>query len=483
MPKPILAALLIFLTTSCTLGPDYRRPTIETPSAWRQEGREAREAVNTLWWEQFNDPVLNGLIETALKENKDIQFAAFRIEEYLGRYGLVRSTLFPQVNAAAFGQQKRVTEYSNPPWPSTADNPYSDYQALLSASWEIDLWGKFRRASEAARAELLGTEEARRAVILTVVTAVAAAYTDLRDLDKQLDIAQRTAQSRGNAFDLFKLRFDRGLISELEVKQIESEVQATLATVASLQKIIVLQENALSLLLGRNPGPILRGKTVDDLILPAVPAGLPSQLLERRPDILRAEQDLIAANARIGVARALYFPSISLTGFLGLESKDLSLLFSGAARIWNYAAVGTLPVFSAGGIAGTVQATEALQQQALTRYQQTIQNAFREVEDALIDQAKSREQLIFQKKQIEALRDSFNLARLRYENGYTSFLDVLDAERGLFNAELSYTQTQGLLFRALINLYKAMGGGWVVEADKLTGVDQTRLKSSEVNGP
>jgi len=483
MTKPIIAALLIFLTTSCTLGPDYRRPTIETPSAWRLEEGESREVVNTLWWEQFEDLVLNSLIVTALQENKEIRLAAFRVEEFLGRYGFVRSTLFPQVNALALGQQKRVTEYSNPPWPSTADNPYSDYQALLSASWEIDLWGKLRRASEAARAELLSTEEARRAVILTVVTAVAVAYTDLRDLDKQLEIAQRTAQSRQEAFDLFQLRFDRGLISELELKQIESEVQATLVTVASLQKAIVQQENALSLLLGRNPSPIRRGKTVDDLVLPEVPAGIPSQLLGRRPDIRRAEQDLIAANARIGVARALYFPTISLTGFLGLESNDLSKLFSGAARNWNYAASFTQPVFTAGGIAGTVKATEAVQQQASTRYQQTIQNAFREVEDALIDQAKSREQLMFQKKQLEALRGYFSLAKIRYANGYTSFLEVLDAERGLFNTELSYTQTQGLLFRALINLYKAMGGGWVVEADKLTGVDQPRLSPSEVNGP
>jgi multidrug efflux system outer membrane protein len=483
MTRPIIAALLIFLTTSCTLGPDYRRPAIETPSGWRLEEGESREVVNTRWWEQFEDPVLNGLIVTALQENKEIRLAAFRVEEFLGRYGFVRSFLFPQVNALALGQQKRVTEYSNPPWPSTADNPYSDYQALLSASWEIDLWGKLRRASEAARAELLGTEEARRAVILTIVTAVAAAYTDLRDLDKQLEIAQRTVQSRQDAFDLFQLRFDRGLISELELKQIESEVQATLVTVASLQKAIVQQENALSLLIGRNPSPILRGKTVDDLLLPAVPAGIPSQLLERRPDIRSAEQDLIAANARIGVARALYFPTISLTGFLGLESNDLSKLFSGAARNWNYAASITQPIFTAGAIAGTVKATEAVQQQASIRYQQTIQNAFREVEDALIDQAKSREQLKFQKKQLEALRGYFSLAKIRYANGYTSFLEVLDAERGLFNTEISYTQTQGLLFRALINLYKAMGGGWVVEADTLNGLDQTHLSPSEVNGP
>jgi outer membrane protein, multidrug efflux system len=469
MIKRITALLLLLAgLAACTVGPDYRRPDVETPSDWRLQEKDSRDLVNTRWWEQFNDPVLDRLIEASLQENKEIKVAASRVEEYLGRYGVARATLFPQVNAQALGQQKQVSDYLTPPWPATAANPYSDYQALLSASWEIDLWGKLRRANEAARAELLGSEEARRAVIMTVVTAVAMAYTDLRDLDKQLDIAQRTSESRKNALELFRLRFERGLISELELRQIESEVQASLATVASLQKTIAQQENALSLLIGRNPQPILRGKTVDELVLPAVPAGLPSQLLERRPDIRRAEQDLIAANARIGVARALYFPTISLTGFLGVESNDLSKLFNGSARFWNYAGSATMPIFTAGGIAGTVKATEAVRQQMLIRYQQNIQNAFREVEDALVDQAKSREQLEIQKKQIEALRGYFDLARIRYANGYTSFLEVLDAERNLFNVELSYTQTQGLLFRALVNLYKAMGGGWVVEAEQLT---------------
>lgn len=467
--KITLFFLLMIGLSACTVGPDYRRPDVDTPTAWRFEEKEASDRVNTRWWEQFEDPVLNRLITTALQENKEIKVAAYRVEEYMGRYGVARATLFPQVNAQALGQQKQVSDYLTPPWPSTAANPYSDYQAFLTASWEIDLWGKLRRANEAARAELLGTEEARQAVIMTVVAAVANAYTDLRDLDKQLDVAQRTAESRQNALDLFQLRFERGLISELEVRQIESEVQASLATVASLQKTIALQENALSLLIGRNPQPILRGKSVDELSLPVVPSGLPSQLLERRPDIRRSEQDLIAANARIGVARSLYFPSISLTGFLGVESNDLSKLFNGSARFWNYAGFANLPVFTAGGLAGTVKATEAVQQQMLIRYQQNIQNAFREVEDALIDQAKSREQLVIQKKQLEALKGYFDLAKIRYANGYTSFLEVLDAERGLFNAQLSYTQTQGLLFRALVNLYKAMGGGWVVEAEQMTG--------------
>ncbi len=469
MFKGIVVLCSALIISACTLGPDYRRPTMDIPSSWRFEEKEARDAANTAWWGQFEDPVLNELIAMALKENLDLKTAALRVEEFIGRYGLSRSGLFPQVGATGIGQRKSLTQYSNPPFPSTSDNTYYDFQTLLTASWEIDVWGRLRRSTEAARADLLSTEEGRRAVIMTVVTAVATAYTDLRDLDKQLEIAQRTAKSREDSFKLFNLRFERGLISELELRQIDSEYQSALATISLLQKLILQQENGLSLLLGHNPGPITRGKTLDLLVLPAVPAGVPSQLLERRPDIRQAEQDLIAANARIGVAKALYFPTISLTGFLGLESTDLSSLFSGPARTWNYAAQITMPLFSAGGIAGTIKATEALQQQALVRYQQAIQTAFREVEDALIDQAKSREQLERQKKQVEALQKYLGLARLRYENGYTSYLEVLDAERGLFNAELSYTQTQGVLFRALVNLYKFMGGGWAVDADKLTG--------------
>ncbi len=469
MFKAVIASFLIFLFSACTLGPDYRRPTMNIPSSWRFEEKEAKDAANTAWWGQFEDPVLNALISTALKENMDLKTAALRVEEFIGRYGLSRSGLFPQVSATGIAQKKSSTLYTNPPWPPTSDTTYNDFQTLLTASWEIDIWGRLRRATEAARADLLSTEEGRRGVIMTVVTAVAIAYTDLRDLDKQLEIAERTTRSREESFKLFKLRFERGLISELELKQLESEYLSALSTISLLEKLILQQENALSLLLGHNPGRIPRGKTLDRLVLPAVPAGVPSELLERRPDIRQAEQDLIAANARIGVARALYFPTISLTGFLGLESTELSSLFSGPARTWNYAAQITMPVFSAGGIAGTIKATEALQQQALVRYQQVVQTAFREVEDALIDQSKSREQLARQKKQVEALQAYLSLAKLRYENGYTSYLEVLDAERGLFNAELSYTQTQGVLFRALVNLYKFTGGGWVVEADKLTG--------------
>ena len=348
------------------------------------------------------------------------------------------------------------------------ENPANNYQAFLSASWEIDLWGKLRRSTEAARADLLSTEEAKRTVILSLVSSVAGAYINLRDLDKQLEIAKQTAKAREDSYKLFKLRFEGGVISELELSQVKSEYEAAMAAIPLLEKTITQQENALSVLLGRNPGAIQRGKTVDELILPAIPAGLPSDLLVNRPDIRQAEQNLISANAQIGVARAQYFPTISLTGLFGWASTDLSDLFSGPAKTWSWAVPVAAPIFTGGAISGQVRAAEAIQQQTLVRYQQVIQNAFRETEDSLVDQRKTKEQLQTLKQQVGSLTDYARIARLRYDNGYTSYIEVLDAERSLFNAQLTYAQTQGVLFQALVNLYKAMGGGWVTEAEQLT---------------
>jgi multidrug efflux system outer membrane protein len=267
------------------------------------------------------------------------------------------------------------------------------------------------------------------------------------------------------------------VISELELKQVKSEYEAALASIPAIEKTITQQENALSVLLGRNPGAIQRGKTVDELVLPAIPAGLPSDLLANRPDIRQAEQDLISANAQIGVARAQYYPSISLTGLFGWASTDLSDLFQGSAKTWSWAVPVAAPIFTGGAISGQVRAAEAFQQQSLVRYQQVIQNAFRETEDSLVDQRKTKEQLQTLKQQVGSLTDYARIARLRYDNGYTSYIEVLDAERSLFNAELTYAQTQGVLFQALINLYKAMGGGWVTEAEQLT------VQKNDVPGP
>ena len=467
MRNVIISSLLAVTLFGCMIGPSYQRPSVETPTSWRFEEKKAKEVANTTWWKQFDDPVLNELIQIALEENKDAKIAAARVEEFMGRYRTTRASLLPQVGAGASAGRSRVTGKGPSPLDGTV-NPANDFQVFLNANWEIDLWGKLRRATEAARADLLSTEEARRAIILTLVTSVASAYVNLRDLDTQLEIAKRTAKSREESYNLFKIRFRGGVISELELNQVKSEYEQALSTIPLIEKTIAQQENVLSVLLGRNSGPIPRGKTINELALPAVPAGLPSDLLANRPDIGQAEEDLIAANARIGVAKSLYFPTISLTGLFGFASTDLSNLFSGPAKVWSFAAPLTAPIFTGGAIRGQVKSAEAVQQQALVRYQQFIQTAFREVEDALVDQKRSREQLEIQSQQVLTLRNYARIARLRFDNGYTSYIEVLDAERSLFNAELSQAQTKGVLFQALVNLYKAMGGGWVVEADHMT---------------
>lgn len=467
MHRVICAALFLSLL-GCAVGPDYRRPRVEVPQAWRIEEKEAGEMANTAWWEQFKDPVLNGLIRAALQENKDLKIASARVEEFLGIYAVTRSALLPQVFADASVERNRVTERGAAPLSPLVANPATLHQAGLAGSWEIDLWGRLRRAAEAARADLLSREEGRRAVILTLVAAVAGSYVNLRDLDRQLEIARHTARTRKESYRIFQLRFQGGVISELQLNQVKSEYEQALLTIPVLEKSIARQENALSVLLGRNPGPIPRGKAVDELALPAVPAGLPSDLLVRRPDIRQAEQDLVAANARIGVARSLYFPSISLTGFFGWASSDLSHLFTWPARTWTYAVPLTVPVFTAGAVSGQVKAAEAIREQSLRQYQKVIQTAFREVEDALIDQRRTREQLAVQQRQANTLRDYARLARLRYENGYTSYIEVLDAERSLFNAQLALTQIRGALFQSMVTLYQAMGGGWVAEADNIS---------------
>jgi len=468
MRRFVILSLIALAFGGCAVGPNYVRPTVDTPPSWRMTDAEAKDVADTAWWGQFNDPVLDNLIGSALQENLDLQIASARVDEFAGRYGFVRADLFPQVGASAAAGRQRFTEETGNTNPPGTNFTLNNYSATLNAGWELDVWGRIRRATEAARAELVGSEEGRRAVILSLVGSVAGSYVNLRDLDRQLEISKDTAKTRGDSLDIFKLRLEGGFSSEVEYVQVKSLYEEALAVIPAVEKAITLQENGLCFLLGRNPGPIPRGKTIDQLTLPAIPAGLPSDLLARRPDILQAEQNLVAANARIGVAKAAYFPTISLTGFFGSASTDLSTLFTGPAQVWSYSAPITMPIFTAGKIAGDVQAAEAIQRQALAGYRQSIQAGFREVDDSLADQARTREQLAAQGRQVEALQKYVELAQLRFDNGYTSYLEVLDAQRTLFNVQLSYTQNQGVLFQALINLYKAMGGGWVTEADQMT---------------
>jgi outer membrane protein, multidrug efflux system len=462
-----LAPLFLLALGGCLLGPDYVRPKVDTPPSFRFEYQDAQDVANTQWWQQFQDPVLNELIATALANNLDVKNATARVDEFLGQFVSTRSALFPQVGAGFDASRQRASRSAAIPVPAGVGPVYNQFQPSVSASWDIDLFGQIRRETEAARANLLGSEQSRRATILTLVASVASSYITLRSLDRQLEIAQDTTESRAESVKVFELRFKGGQMSQMELAQSQSEYEATAATVPQLETQIAQQEDALSVLLGRDPGPILRGRVLAALAAPAVPAGLPSDLLDRRPDLQQAEQNLIAQNALIGAAKALYFPSISLTGLFGSVSSRFSNLWSGPAKVWSFGGAVTVPIFTGGNITGQVHQAEARQQEALFAYEKAIQVAFQQVEDALIALQKSREQLDIQARQVDALRTYLRLARARYEGGYTSYIDVLDAERSLFSAELQYTQTQSLTLTSLVNLYMAMGGGWVVQAEQM----------------
>jgi multidrug efflux system outer membrane protein len=467
MRTPAVSVLACLALGGCVLGPDYQRPTVETPAQYRFYDPQAQVAEDIEWWRQFDDRSLDALIGIALEENKDVKIAAARIDQYLGQFQTTRSQLFPQVGASAYAQRERLPQ-------GLADRPqgvgpiFNQYSATFSTSWEIDLFGKVRRQTEAARALWLASEEGRRATILVIVTSVVSSYLDLLSLDTQLEIARQTSQSRAESVRIFTLRYNYGEVSELELAQSQSEYEASLALIPQLEMQIAHQEDALSVLLGRNPGAISRDRKLAALTLPALPEGLPSELLERRPDLRQAEQNLIAANALIGAARALYFPSISLTGLLGTASSQFSSLFTGPAKVWSYAGSVTVPIFTAGGISGQVKQAEAGQQQALLEYEKAIQSAFQDVDDALVSLQKTKAALVVQGRQVDALSRYAHLARLRYEGGYTSYIEVLDSERSLFNAQLTYAQTQGAVFTSVVRLYKAMGGGWVEQAEKMT---------------
>ena len=461
-PVALLAALTL---AGCAVGPTYQRPEVPIPARWQVDTQTANDLANTTWWNQFQDSVLDNLIQIALQENKDVGIAAARVEEYMGRYGVTRSAQFPQVGANAAGARTRLSE--NPPQ-TAGENPGNSFQVDLGVSFELDLWGKLRSATEAARADLLATEEAKRTVILTLVSQLANSYVQLLDFDKQLAITHATLKTRSESVRINRLRFQAGLISELDYQQAVAEYQNAAVQVPLLERLIAQQENAISLLLGRNPGRITRSLALDQLVLPQVPGGLPSELLARRPDIRQAEQELIAANALIGVAKAAFYPSISLTGLLGVSSTDLSDLFEGPSRTWQFAGALTQPIFTGGALTGQLQAAEAVQKQALLNYQRTIQTAFAEVDNSLIAVSKLREQLKDQVVQVSALQRNLDLATLRYQNGYSDYLTVVDADRNLYSAQIQYVQSQGDLFSAMVSLYKAMGGGWVGEAEQMT---------------
>jgi multidrug efflux system outer membrane protein len=453
------------LLSGCMVGPDYEKPEVDVPEEYRFQITDGVDSANTAWWDRFNDPQLYDLIDEALRNNRDVRIAAARIEEFAAVVDINRSGLYPQFGYGGDASRTKSSLDTVGGLPAGIERTNDLYNASINVGWELDFWGKIRRSTEAARANLLAQEEARRSVILTLVSTVTTSYIDLLSLDEQLKVARQTIKARKDSLDLFELKFKGGVVSELEVSQIRSEYEQAAVRIPSIERQVALRENALSILLGRNPGPIKRSPSIDLLTLPDIPAGLPSKLLERRPDIRQAEQNLVAANAQIGVAKAEYFPSISLTGLFGYASTALSELFDDTANLWNVGGDILGPIFTGGRLSGQLRASEAVQRQLLQSYLLSIQTAFREVDDALISTRKYREELAAQGRQLDALREYARLAQLNYDEGQVSYIEVLDSQRQLFDAELIYTQTQGLVFASIVAAYKALGGGWVEEAE------------------
>jgi len=391
--------------------------------------------------------------------------ATARVDQFLGQWRTTHAEFFPQIGASASAYRQKDTETGLVPGDNSS---YSTYQGALNATWEIDLWGRIRRANEAARAEILASEAGRRSVLLTLVSNVANNYLILRGLDRQLEIARSTEQAYAESLRIFRLRHDHGTVSQVEVSQVESEYESALQVIPQIQAQISFEEHLISLLLGGNPQAIPRGKKIDELTVPGIPAGLPSELLEQRPDIIQAEQILVAANARIGVARALYFPRLALTGTYGTASIHSDKLFEGPSAIWQLGGGVLAPIFTFGAIEGQVMTSEAAQREALYRYQQSIIAGFRDVEDALVATTKGREVQAAKGRRVNALQSYATLAGYQYNAGTTSYLQVLDANRSLFSGQLDYVQTQTSVLTSLVDVYRAMGGGWLDIADRST---------------
>lgn len=450
-----IAALLICSTASYGA---YSKPPVDIPQTWRSDTK-GTGAVHTAWWEQFNDPTLLGLIQEALKNNHDIRIATARIREYHGLSGIVQSQLWPHLSATALSSRGKV------PAENTAH--LSDVQA--AASWELDVFGHVRNPASAARAELKGAEEFRSAVVLSLVSAVANAYLALRALDQKLSISQETEAARQEALSIITLRFSKGIGTQVDVDQASIELNQAQMYVLDLQKSIAKQENALCALLGRNPSPITRGQNIDQLQFPHIPVGIPSDILAQRPDIRQAEDTLAASHALVKAARANYFPTISLTGAGGSRSSELEQLFSSNTDEWNFAGQISMPIFTAGRTRSQVKETKARHEQMRVQYQKTVQNAFREVNDALVDYESFSKRIVILKQAVDSLEEYAKLSRSRYDNGATSYLEVLDAERNLYSGQIAYVETQMAIFVSLVNLYKVMGGGWLDTAQEIAG--------------
>lgn len=449
----------------CTLGPDYERPELETPPTYIQPVEQGESFANMPWWDLFRDEQLQALIRVALEENQDLAIAIARIEEFRAILGVTRADQFPTVDINASGS--RTDPSQNTIQGSISDGFNDSYRLSGDVFFELDLFGRLRRSTEAARGELLAAEESRRSITISLIANVASTYMLLRDLDAQLEIARRTEITRTDSLGIIEARFERGTVPRVDVNQAEIELAVASAAIAAAERQTAQTEHALSLLLGRNPGPITRGLPLEQQAVPPdIPAGLPSELLQRRPDVLASEATLAAQTARIGVAEALRWPSISLTGSLGFESQELSTLTDNGSDYWSFGGNIFAPLFNSGANRSRVDAEVARTEQALLAYEQTVQRAFAEVEDALVEVRTYRKEHEARTRQVTAARSAAFLSRARYDGGVTSYLEVLDSERSLFSAELSESQTLRFYINAIIELYKALGGGWNPESDE-----------------
>ena len=460
------------MLAGCAIGPDYKRPAIAAPPTFRgQATGEAVSFADAPWWEAFQDPILKGLIQEALRNNYDVGIAAARVQEARANLGIARSDLFPSLDYGASAGRGKITPgiAGSPGGPSpTASNFYS---ATMSMSWELDIWGRIRRLNEAASATLLATEDARRAVWLTLVSDLAQAYFQLLALDVQLQIARNSTDAYQRTYDLFLDRLNLGVASRLETSRAQGALGEAQATIPQLESSIVARENQLSILLGKAPGPIARGKPMyEQVVVPAVPAGLPSTLLERRPDLRQAEEVLVSANARIGVAKAEFFPKLSLTALFGTSSPEVSALTGGSATIWAVAGMLSGPLFNAGRTLGTYRAAIAQWEQARLQYEQAVLIALREVSDALTALGKLREAEAAQDTAVQALAAAVGHAMDRYRQGLANYFEVLEAQQQLYPAQNTLAQIRLNRLLAYAQLYRALGGGWSLTDPEWAGV-------------
>jgi len=463
MKRTAFATIVVLLLSGCTLGPDYLRPKILIPDNHRGViGAPAAESLADLpWWELFRDPVLQELTRESLQHNFDLRIAAARVEQARAQIGITRSFLFPQVNFSASGSVEQVSRASEPPQSFGANRTFRNLLLGFGLAWELDIFGRIQRETEASTSIFFATEQAQRGVLITLVADVAQSYFILRELDLELEISRRTLRVNDDTVEFYRRRVFGGVSNQLEMDQATANRSRTAATIPEMERQIAIQENQINLLLGRNPGPIPRGTVLTEQYYPpSIPAGLPSALLERRPDVKGAEDLLVAANANIGAAKALFFPSFSLTSTLGSATRDLSNIANSRAAIWSVAGGVLQPVFQGWRIFYNYEASKFRFEQAVAEYQRAAQNGFREVADALVTVEKLKDVRAELEVSVQALANAARLSRLRYDTGLANYLEILIADQQLFDQELLLARTRGAQLNAVVQLYRTLGGGW-----------------------